>query len=106
MDRVQERAKYLESLAIANGRPWTDADHKAFQDASDRWDAANPIPSPIEQEIIDGKLYWDAIATDWFRLIETRTHDVIGHCRIERILALVQRWTLATGNTVKTKASD
>ena len=40
--RVQKRAMYLASLHIGDGRPWTDADHQAFQTASERWDAEHP----------------------------------------------------------------
>jgi hypothetical protein len=37
--------------------------------------------SPIEQEIIDGKAYWDNLGPEWLRLIDRRTMDVIGHYR-------------------------
>lgn len=37
--KVESRAAYLQSLGWPS-TPWTDADHKRFTDASDRWDRA------------------------------------------------------------------
>jgi|SRR5215467_4890257 len=39
--------------------------------------------SPIEQELIDGLLYWDHITQTWLRLIERKTMDVVGHYKKE-----------------------
>ncbi len=38
--KVEKRAQYLASLAFPS-TPWTDADHKRFQEASDKWDRWN-----------------------------------------------------------------
>lgn len=39
------------------------------------------MKSPIEQEIIDGKYYWDKIGSNWYRLLERPGMEVIGHYR-------------------------
>lgn len=36
--------------------------------------------SPISQELIDAKYYWDRIDIAWFRLVKRSTMDVVGHC--------------------------
>lgn len=41
--------------------------------------------SPIEQEIIDGLFYWDNISPTWFRLVERKTMDVVGHYKCHDI---------------------
>jgi hypothetical protein len=44
--------------------------------------------SPIEQEIIDGKYYWDNISPTWLRLIEKASMEVVGHYKIENSVGL------------------
>ena len=47
--------------------------------------------SPIEQELIHGKCYWEPIGSGqfiWFRLVEHRSLDVIGHYKREWSLVL------------------
>lgn len=38
----------------------------------------HPTPSPIEQELIDGKMYWGTYGPDLWRLLENEKAGVIG----------------------------
>ncbi len=56
--------------------------------------------SPIEQQLIDGKMYWDAITPQtWMRLVELPSRDVIGHYKFE--YGWAPRW-VATLNDFQT----
>ena len=66
------------------------------------------MASPIQQELIDGKCYWDPIGTKdlpWLRLIELPSRDSMGHYKYS--IGGTWPWTatsygrnhLATGKT-------